>query len=97
MNLGGDNDLQSTVFNSTMLFNAGNRKLNDKWRMQQTVFRAAIKAAKSGNVMMDGTIDDRVPCDACGRKFAAKVAERHIPLCKAKSKKRWDYNIIKFI
>lgn len=26
--------------------------------------------------------DDRVPCPHCGRKFAEKAAERHIPHCK---------------
>ena len=52
--------------------------------MQQATFRAAIKAAKTGNIMSDGTIDDRVPCQFCGRKFAAKAAERHIPLCEKK-------------
>jgi len=30
----------------SVLFGAGNRKINDKWRMQQQVFRAAIKAAR---------------------------------------------------
>jgi len=70
-----------------MLFNAGNRKLNDKWRMQQQIFRSAIKAAKQRTVMLDGTIDDRVLCESCGRKFAAKAAERHIPICREKLNK----------
>lgn len=53
--------------------------------MQQQVFREAIDAAKKGKLQGDGTIDDRVPCRYCGRKFAAKAAERHIPICKNKN------------
>lgn len=49
-------------------------KLNEQWRMQQATFRAAIQAAKSGNKMEDGTIDDRVLCQYCGRKFRAEAA-----------------------
>jgi len=30
--------------------------------------------------------DDRVPCHHCGRKFADKAAERHIPYCEKKAK-----------
>ena len=30
--------------------------------------------------------DDRVPCQYCGRKFAEKTAERHIPHCEKKYK-----------
>ena len=35
--------------------------------------------------MSDGTIDDRVVCEYCGRKFKAEVAARHIPLCQKKA------------
>ena len=31
-------------------------------------------------------MDDRVQCQFCGRKFAAKPAERHIPHCESKYK-----------
>ena len=30
--------------------------------------------------------DDRVQCEYCGRKFAEKTAERHIPHCETKYK-----------
>ena len=30
--------------------------------------------------------DDRVLCEFCGRKFAEKTAERHIPHCESKYK-----------
>jgi len=36
--------------------------------------------------MGDGTIDDRVLCSFCGRKFRAEAAQRHIPLCEKKYK-----------
>ena len=29
----------------------------------------------------DPSLDDRVPCPHCGRKFNATAAERHIPKC----------------
>ena len=60
---------------------SGNRKINSNWRMQEETFRLAIKAAKERKILSDGTIDDRVPCQYCGRKFKADVAIRHIPLC----------------
>jgi len=31
-------------------------------------------------------MDPRVMCRFCGRKFAEKAAERHIPFCETKSK-----------
>ena len=54
------------------IFSGG--KLNTNWRMQQAIFRAAIHSAKSGNKNGDGSVDDRVPCEYCGRRFDAKVA-----------------------
>jgi len=59
-------------------------KLSTGWRMKQAAFREAVAAAKKGEVMGDGTIDDRVLCQFCGRKFRAVAAVRHIPLCKKK-------------
>ena len=44
-----------------------------------------MEAAKSGkNKLSDGTIDDRVMCEYCGRKFRAEAAQRHIPICQRK-------------
>lgn len=35
---------------------------------------------------MSEAADDRVQCQFCGRKFAEKTAERHIPHCETKYK-----------
>ena len=75
---------KSNTLGAVMITGSGS-KINDKWRMQQQVFREAVDAAKKGKLQGDGTIDDRVPCRYCGRKFAAKAAERHIPICKNKN------------
>jgi len=42
--------------------------------MQSATFRTAMQAAKKGDKMGDGSIDDRVLCKYCGRKFRAEVA-----------------------
>lgn len=49
--------------------------------MQQATFRAAMEAGKKGDKMADGSIDDRILCKYCGRKFRADVAIKHIPIC----------------
>ena len=44
--------------------------------------------ASNFNPSMDASpdMDDRVQCQFCGRKFAEKTAERHIPHCETKYK-----------
>lgn len=45
-------------------------------------------AASNFNPSFDASeaMDDRVQCEFCGRKFAEKTAERHIPHCETKYK-----------
>ena len=44
--------------------------------------------ASNFNPSMEASVDtdDRIQCDFCGRKFAEKTAERHIPHCETKYK-----------
>jgi hypothetical protein len=44
--------------------------------------------ASNFNPTMEASVDtdDRVLCQFCGRKFAEKTAERHIPHCESKYK-----------
>ena len=56
-----------------ILFQQGG-KLHKSWRLQSATFRSAMQAAKQGTKMSDGSIDDRVLCNYCGRKFRADVA-----------------------
>lgn len=71
-NVGG---MMNALASGMFLSKAVKARLSENWRMQQSTFRAAMKAAKSGkNRLSDGTIDDRVLCEYCGRKFGAKVA-----------------------
>ena len=65
------NQITSSSTLGAVMISGGGLKINDKWKMQQRVFREAIVAAKKGKLQGDGTIDDRVPCRYCGRKFAA--------------------------
>lgn len=90
-----DKDPFSQIQAMSTIFNTGKRKLNENWRLHQKVLRSAIAQAKLKQLMSDGTIDDRVPCEHCKRKFKAQVAISHIPKCPQK-KKRWIlyYNII---
>jgi hypothetical protein len=41
---------------------SGHQKINSNWKIHHETFRVAIKAAKEGKILSDGTIDDRVPC-----------------------------------
>ena len=66
---------------------SGHQKINSNWKIHHETFRVAIKAAKEGKILSDGTIDDRVPCQFCGRKFKADVALRHLPLCQKSNSK----------
>ena len=63
------------------------------WLQQHEQFQNALKSAaalKNGEpppADLPPVEDTRTPCPHCGRKFAAEVAERHIPSCaKTKSK-----------
>jgi len=73
------------------------------WLKKSEAFRAAIKSArvvtqyvKEGKSLKDlppppvtdPSLDDRTPCPHCGRRFGSSQAERHIPLCAAKTKKK---------
>lgn len=58
-----------------------NLKLNDNWRLQRAVLHAAISQAKKGKKQSDGTLDDRVTCFKCLRRFKSFIALRHIPVC----------------
>jgi len=73
------------------------------WQKKSEAFRAAIKNArvvtqyvKEGKSLKDlppppvtdPSLDDRTPCPHCGRRFGSSQAERHIPLCAAKAKKK---------
>ena len=60
------------------------------WRAKTGALRAALAAAKGGGGGADAPVtytteehDGRTPCPNCGRRFAAAVAERHIPACAA--------------
>jgi len=68
-----------------------------KWKLQSMQFRQAVGpvdkpsdggGASNFNPSMEPSIDtdDRVQCEFCGRKFAEKTAERHIPHCETKYK-----------
>ena len=67
-----------------------------KWKLQSMQFRQAVGPVKpSGgggasnfNPSFEASepADDRVLCEFCGRKFAEKTAERHIPHCESKYK-----------
>lgn len=65
-----------------------------KWKIQHEEFQNALKAMKQikqiqqkgGNIRdlpppPPSNYDHYVPCKYCGRKYAAEVAERHIPKC----------------
>ncbi len=67
-----------------------------KWRQQSEQLKAAMRANRQlaaakargedlRTVQLDTgpeLPDDRVPCPHCGRRYAADVAQRHIPKCK---------------
>ena len=63
------------------------------WQQQHEAFQNALKSAaavKAGAPPPADLVeveDTRTPCPHCGRKFAADVADRHIPHC-AKAIKR---------
>lgn len=69
-----------------------------KWKLQSMQFRQAVGPQKPSDNGGGGGMnfnpsfeasepaDDRVLCEFCGRKFAEKTAERHIPHCESKYK-----------
>ena len=73
-----------------------------KWKQQSDQLRAAMQANRQiaeakargediSTVKFMATAeedDDRVACPHCGRKFAEKAAERHIPHCKESMMKK---------
>jgi len=73
-----------------------------KWKQQSDQLRAAMQANRQiaeakargediTTVKFMATAeedDDRVACPHCGRKFAEKAAERHIPHCKESMMKK---------
>lgn len=60
-----------------------------KWKLQHQQFQLALQAIKhAANPSSGGppppmpeSLDDRVPCPHCSRRFARETAERHIPSC----------------
>lgn len=54
-----------------------------KWKLQHQQFQAALAAIKGNGPApaMAESLDDRVPCPHCSRKFAKESADRHIPHC----------------
>ncbi|CAE7810571.1 zc2hc1a [Symbiodinium sp. CCMP2592] len=73
------------------------------WKKQSEAFRQAVRQArivdqhvKDGKSLRnlppppptDPSLDDRVPCPHCGRRFGSTQAERHIPFCKTRSAKQ---------
>eukprot|EP00331_Platyophrya_macrostoma_P010035 CAMPEP_0176426454 /NCGR_PEP_ID=MMETSP0127-20121128/11952_1 /TAXON_ID=938130 /ORGANISM="Platyophrya macrostoma, Strain WH" /LENGTH=86 /DNA_ID=CAMNT_0017807725 /DNA_START=8 /DNA_END=266 /DNA_ORIENTATION=- len=61
-----------------------------KWKLQHQQFQAALAAIRQTSqpggltgppVAMPESLDDRVPCPHCSRKFAPETATRHIPHC----------------
>lgn len=73
-----------------------------KWKQQSDALRSAMKASRQikeaqergediSKIKFEATAeedDDRVACPYCGRKFAEKAAERHIPHCKESMAKK---------
>eukprot|EP00659_Diplonema_papillatum_P005473 gene5473-8334_t len=73
------------------------RKNATSWRHQTSALREGLRngrkpAATPPNPANDGNannkagvavkkVDDRVPCPYCGRRFAERSAQRHIPVC----------------
>lgn len=69
-----------------------------KWKMQSMQLRQVagpVKPSGGGgggaqnfNPSFEASeeMDDRIQCQYCGRKFAEKTAERHIPHCETKYK-----------
>ena len=66
-----------------------------KWKRDHAAFQAAVKAGRDLKSALESGVplsqlpppppsdelDDRVQCPHCGRRFAEKAAERHIPKC----------------
>lgn len=72
-------------------------KAKSKWRAQRAAFMEAMAAGKEVQQHMaagkdlrdlpqakaaDPSLDDRMSCPHCGRKFNEKAHERHVPHCK---------------
>ena len=67
------------------VMNDANEKKPSNWRNKANALRSALRAARSNPkdppTYTTEENDDRTPCPHCGRRFAANVAERHIPKC----------------
>lgn len=76
------------------------------WKKQSEAFRQAIKQArmvdqyvKDGKPLSslpapvtDPSLDDRVACPHCGRRFGQTQADRHIPFCASRSAKQRNHS-----
>jgi ribosomal protein L37AE/L43A len=59
------------------------------WRQQSVQLQRAMRAARGAtNDGLPEDVDTRVLCEGCGRKFAPDTAERHIPKCIEKNKRK---------
>lgn len=94
-----DDEAKKAVTVETKEEAAKRKKAHEKaqqWKQKSEQFRNAIsqaracgEAEKKGLPMpaaapSDPSLDDRIECPHCNRKFNEDVAERHIPKCKIK-------------
>ena len=63
-------------------------KKKPNWQKQHQEFQAMLKRGKGDGGDEVELEDDRVACPKCGRKFAPRAAERHIPGCKVDPSRR---------
>lgn len=61
-----------------------------KWKQESLAFRASLKQAKGQQFTeeekkivqkVQESMDTRIKCNFCGRKFEEAAAKRHIPFC----------------
>lgn len=71
----------------------GDKGAMPKWKLQSLQLRSGLKRATQKELTKEEAQfeqmekDTLVPCNYCGRRFAEKTAERHIPFCQQQAKK----------